>query len=394
MNRQPSETIHLASSRSHLVSAVPILCGLLLTGWATIPVAAEESAWNMVYDVTEVNVVNVEVVVTDSQGQLVTGLTRDDFELLENGKPVTISNFYAMENGVTSSMPAGDPAAAEIAAAEAAPIIRPIHLVIYVDTANIAKLNRAKVLARIREFLLDHWRQGMRVMLVSNDGPAAGSAVIRQGFTSVPHDLFVGLEEIAGQALVGPRLDQDRRTLRRDLNSIKTNTARGLSTVGDGRRSYEEAVYAEVQVISQRIAIYSEQALVNVRRTLGTLSHFVDTMAGMPGRKSILYVSDGLDVTPGADLFEALSAYQATTSLGPSFTSTAGTDRRNATRDVEELVARANAHRVTLNILDASPGSRSVGSAAEIDGIGGTSTGTWGDSLSSIGQRNRVEALM
>lgn len=397
MRRQTSEAF-TSIPWVRLAAGLPIFAGLVLAAWPALPAAAQESAWDMVYDVTEVNVVNVEVVVTDSRGELVTGLTRDDFELLENGKPVKLSNFYAMENGVTVSAPEADSAASEAATAETAeavaPVIRPIHLVLYVDTANIAKVNRAKVLNRVREFLLANWRQGMRVMLVSNDGPASGSASIRQGFTSVPQDLFVALEEISTEALAGPRLDHDKRTLRRDLDSIKGNTARGLSVEDDDRRSYEEDVYAEAQVILQRIAIYSEQALVNVRRTLGTLSHFVDTMAGMPGRKSILYVSDGLDVTPGADLFAALRAYEATTSLGVSFTGTTDTDRLNATRDVEKLIARANAHRVTLNILDASPPSLAVGGAAETDGVGATTTGTWSDSLSSIGQRNRVEALL
>ncbi len=374
-----------------------ISCGLLLISWSAVPAAAEESAWNMVFDVTEVNVVNVEVVVTDSQGQFVTGLTSEDFELLENGKPVEISNFYAMEDGVTKSAPTIETVVAEDggqAVAAIAPIQRPIHLVIYVDTANIAKVNRSKVLTRVREFLLESWREGMRVMLVSNEGPASDSAVIRQGFTSVPHDLFLALENISKAAIAGPRLDQDLAILRRDLMSIKENTARGNSTFDENRPRYEDEVFAQAQLILQRMAIYSEQALVHVRRTIGTLSRFVDTVAGMPGRKSILYVTDGLDVKPGADLINVLRSYESITHLGESFTSTVDNDRRNAMRDVDRLIARANAHRVTLNILDASPPSLSVGGAAEIDGVDGTITGNWGTSLSSLGQRNRVEALV
>ena len=41
----------------------------------------------------EVNYVDVDVVVTDAQGDFVTGLTRDDFEVFENGRPQKIDTF-------------------------------------------------------------------------------------------------------------------------------------------------------------------------------------------------------------------------------------------------------------------------------------------------------------
>ena len=41
----------------------------------------------------EVRVIDVDVIVTDRSGKPVTGLTRDDFELFENGKRKEITNF-------------------------------------------------------------------------------------------------------------------------------------------------------------------------------------------------------------------------------------------------------------------------------------------------------------
>ena len=45
----------------------------------------------------EVNYVDVDVVVTDELGQFVTGLTRDDFEVFEDGKPQKIDTFSLVE---------------------------------------------------------------------------------------------------------------------------------------------------------------------------------------------------------------------------------------------------------------------------------------------------------
>src|SRR6476661_5735163 len=41
----------------------------------------------------EVNYVDVDATVTDRQGKFVTGLTKDDFELLEDGKPQKVEMF-------------------------------------------------------------------------------------------------------------------------------------------------------------------------------------------------------------------------------------------------------------------------------------------------------------
>src|SRR5207247_6062324 len=45
----------------------------------------------------DVKVINVDVVVSDKKGNAITGLTKDDFELFENGQPKVISNFYEVE---------------------------------------------------------------------------------------------------------------------------------------------------------------------------------------------------------------------------------------------------------------------------------------------------------
>src|SRR5436305_13990720 len=48
------------------------------------------------FEQVEVDVVNVDVRATDASGQPVTGLGKGDFELLEDGRPVSITNFEAV----------------------------------------------------------------------------------------------------------------------------------------------------------------------------------------------------------------------------------------------------------------------------------------------------------
>jgi VWFA-related protein len=51
----------------------------------------------------DVSVVNIDVTVTDRHGQAVSGLKREDFEILEDGKRQEISNFYAVEDAQVQS---------------------------------------------------------------------------------------------------------------------------------------------------------------------------------------------------------------------------------------------------------------------------------------------------
>ena len=45
----------------------------------------------------EVNYVEIDAVVTDAQGNFVRTLTRDDFQLFEQGKPQTVANFSLVD---------------------------------------------------------------------------------------------------------------------------------------------------------------------------------------------------------------------------------------------------------------------------------------------------------
>ena len=53
----------------------------------------------------EVNYVEVDAIVTDQQGNFVRDLTKDDFQILEQGKPQTVANFSLVDIPVESSDP-------------------------------------------------------------------------------------------------------------------------------------------------------------------------------------------------------------------------------------------------------------------------------------------------
>ena len=87
-------------------------------------------------------------------GHRITGLGKDDFELLEDGKRVAISNFEAVVRLLQAApqRPAPRSAPAAPAAAERAPEDA-LNLVVYFDDFNIRPAHRARVLKQLGEFL-------------------------------------------------------------------------------------------------------------------------------------------------------------------------------------------------------------------------------------------------
>src|SRR6266508_3769735 len=78
---------------------------LLAIGWLTARAAVAAAAAGSASpvpgfgEVLDVEVVNVQVWVTDRQGQPVSGLTAKDFVLRHDGKPVPITHFAEIREG-------------------------------------------------------------------------------------------------------------------------------------------------------------------------------------------------------------------------------------------------------------------------------------------------------
>jgi hypothetical protein len=158
----------------------------------------------------DVEVINVEVFVTDGQGRPVTGLTREDFEILHDGKPVPISNFFTVSrrDRVAHELEGGAPPAAgsgSMTAPADLPEDQQLNLLVYVDHFNLRPQNRTRVLGTLGGFLEDRMFQGDRVMIVGYDIlhirqlllPVAGAAGDRR--TQIPGEPGA---DVVGDSLV------------------------------------------------------------------------------------------------------------------------------------------------------------------------------------------------
>ena len=294
--------------------------------------AASPGDFEIFVDTVDVRVVNVDVFVTDKKGEPVTGLTRDDFELLENRRPVAITNFYAVEQGrqrdldpgAVADLPVPPGAPPRAIAAAAVPEEQRLHLIVYIDNFNIRPANRNRVLREIGYFLNTNVGRDDRVMLVSYDR----SLKVRRPFTSDPQLVSAALDELERVTAHGVSRDDERR--------------RTLEQIDESRSVNAAASYARM---------HAESMENDLRFTLGALKDLIGTLAGLPGRKAILYVSDGLPMVPGQDVFHAVDARFAAEGGTGILTDSFSYD---SSRDFRELAHTANANRVSFYTIDAA----------------------------------------
>ena len=349
---------------------------LLIVAWAPVSAAAAPPAAPSFGEALEVNVVNVDVQATDKQGHRVTGLGKDDFELLEDGKKVAVTNFEVVAAGPSQAAAPGTPSAAPPATGGGPQ--DDLSLVVYFDDFNIRPPHRARAVKQLREFLTRQLDPGTRVMLVTDDL----GLKVRFPFTSDPAAITRGLQEIETLAAHGDETARDR------MQAFQW-------TMDVQRASLDDPIDPVPcpQNIVTPARSYAGARRQEVLRTLGALTVLVNSLSGVPGRKALLHVSDGLPVRPGEEIFQFLlelcggsgtagigdsrrpgppqanrrvggdkldpeTVYDAL-SLGPKSYQAASQAMLDAqsysvAKELQTLAAHANAQRVTLYTLQAS----------------------------------------
>ncbi len=214
------------------------------------------------------NLVQVDVVVSDKSGKQVTDLKAEDFEVLENGKKQQITNFsYVSASGPNEAAPSETP------------------------DAN----RRSPVMpARLKR---EHVRR--TIALVADDlGLSLESfGFVRQALIKFvdeqlqPTDL-VAILRTSGSVGVLQQFTSDKRELQAAIERLRWSpTSRGgISPAGTlNEQSISADIRDNIQFVEEmeesRAGMYSVG-------TLGTVSSIVRSLGEMPGRKSLILISE------------------------------------------------------------------------------------------------------
>ena len=153
-------------ARKDLTGALVVCVALLPT---TVPSLQQPPAFP-----TQTEIVTVDLVVLDRDGQPVAGLTRADFVVREDGRPQDVTAFEAIEARLPAvSAPgtaAGTRSAARVATNVAGPPTRRTFTIVF-DDLHIGELNIEQARRAVQAFLDRDTRPGDRLMLLTtSDG--------------------------------------------------------------------------------------------------------------------------------------------------------------------------------------------------------------------------------
>ena len=293
-------------------------------------------------DVSEVSVVSVDVSVTDRKGP-VRGLKMADFEVLQDGKVQPLTNFVFYQRAVPTPTPIATPGRAAAASPTPAspPAVQPAphFIVFYIDSENILPFNRNRVLTHMTEWVLGQLHEPDQAMVVSYQR----SLKILQPFTSDPVEVSDAMR--ATRKYTGGANDP-------------VNTRRQIEEYIDQHKDDSDQDTAKTNAIDQA-KMFAREQRNNLTFTVGAIRELVTMMSGLPGKKSLIYISDGLPMTPGQELF-----YEIQDSFHDPGSITQATEF-DSTDLFRGLVASAASAGVTLYAIDSRGLESGTGIEAE-----------------------------
>lgn len=350
-----------------------------------------------------VELVNVDVWVSDREGDPVTGLRPNDFEVSHDGQPVSISYFTEVRAGAAVSVPvesARSPGAATASSEGAgAPAsgssspAPPAHVVVYFDQSRLHPSNLPPLIDGLESFLAADEVDPGAVLIVRQEG----GLFIEAPFGSSRSELEAALKRLAKGTPRGAELraetEQALESIRRSweenqdtassasvgIASIPQSTPGGSTTGapgggpratvgGVGTAGASDACGSFLGEIQPVLSSWARSRAARTATTLKNLSDIASFLAGLPGVKTLLYLSDGLETNPGA----ALTEYAA--GFCPSGSSSLMSNSRfdDLTPQFLEITRHANSNRVTVHALQAtgleSPGGSSAASGRRARG--------------------------
>jgi VWFA-related protein len=253
-----------------------------------------------------VELVRVDVVVTDKSGNPVTGLGQDEFTLLDEGQPQAIETFDAVNFPLPSAT--GKPAprprvTSNVAPPGEAPERAGRTFVVVFDNMHLSPLNAQRAKAAVAAFFEKGGREGDRVTLIATGGGAWWSTRLDAGRA----DLLAILKGLEGRRV--PESAKDRMTdyeamrvfeyqdaqvgrrVQRRFETYGTTSRQESALARDRREGFQPGV---IDPYVERKASETYMQVKNRGRiTLGALERALKPLEATRDRKTVVLVSEG-----------------------------------------------------------------------------------------------------
>lgn len=294
-------------------------------------VQAAQPRASLVIPPTVAQMVMVDAFVTDRKGRPITDLHAEDFELLEDHKRVEITAFDPPSSGPHASAVGRPPAPSSPPTVAA--LRDQVTLVIYVDRWLLSGRGRRVALDQAYSLAERHLAEGARAVVIADEKGLHPLSPL----TADPAAIRAVLTRIQGWATRSPGADDTRGVLD-DIKAVLENGPCGCECISEPIsliRGYAFRRMAEVQEAGDR------------------LTFLVNALLGVPGRKALIYVSEGLEERPGIQLYDQLLKICPQAATRDASQIFAAMQEFETSSPLKAVTARANAARVTFYPIDA-----------------------------------------
>ena len=219
------------------------------------------------------NLVQVDAVVTDKNGKVVTDLKPDEVQIFEDGHQQKITHFsYNVTETPTAELPT-KPASIDKSAPPVPPTrLRPEDIrrtiAIVVDDLGLSFVSTAYVRNALKKFVDEQMQSGDLVAIIRTSG---GMGALQQ-FTADKRQLYAAIDRVKWYM----------------------NGRGGVSAFAPIEPPTPGRFGAEIDAANEEMNQFREDVFAT--GTLGAVNYVVSGLRELPGRKSILLISDGFRI--------------------------------------------------------------------------------------------------
>lgn len=266
-------------------------------------------------DRVDVRLLELEATVIDKAGRPVENLTADDFTVALNGKPATITNFSLI---ATSTRVQTIATAPETTAHD--PIVPPMptRIVIVFDDLHLHPASKLHAIVGLRDYI----SQSMDAHTTATIVTWGNSLKVRVKPTS------------------------DRTRLLEGLAGVAKEQPKGMAVDGE-RRAFVNLCEVSLAACGMAAMQFAESQALDVERTLNAMREVVESLSGMEGRRIVFFISEGISMFPGQELFARVRGFGG---------QNAGGLKAMRRYELKKLVRAAQDAGVVFNTIDPSLG--------------------------------------
>lgn len=273
-------------------------------------------------------VVGVDAYVFDRKSRPISGLTVDDFELVEDGKLVSVAAFEGPRRRDLTR--GSSPSRAHTDTGSTPSSEDGLTAFFFVDRWMLSARGRKLGVDQAEALALKQIENGARVAVIADEAglkpltPLTKDPVLVQG----------AFRKIQTWATSSPGVGERKETIER-IKLIPNFCTDGIGQAIEVIRGYAAFRSFEVRDVADRLTL------------------LVNALVGFPGRKALIYLGEGLEQRPGIDLFDQLG------SMCPGALATGSSGILTAAEEIEtssflrEVTSRANSVSVTFYPIDA-----------------------------------------